>query len=299
MPTDDPAFSITVSTIAGWGEIRKAVGAFEVAAERVRGEVVVMDGSPQPAPPPDELSPVTSWHKRPGLSVFQMREIAYRLARAPIVAITEDHVIVPPDWGERFLAAFAAHPDAAAIGGSVMNSATDSIGDWASFFVVQAPVAAPIRSGPVGRLSGVVNVAYRAEALREIDDHDGLGTLDGLHQRDLRRQGALLFADDSIRVDHEQAESLSSYTKLHFHAARTFAGFLRGDMDRQSWFRFLAVGFVPYLRLGRAVVLLGRRGYTPTLRRAWPVMLWLLYAQAAGHLLGFVAGAGDSPRRVR
>src|SRR3954463_6160736 len=93
MPTDDPAFSITVSTIAGWDEIRKAVGAFEVAAERVRGEVVVMDGSPQPAPPPDELSRVTSWHKRPGLSVFQMREIAYRLARAPIVAITEDHVI--------------------------------------------------------------------------------------------------------------------------------------------------------------------------------------------------------------
>src|SRR3954452_5832360 len=62
MPTDDPAFSITVSTIAGWDEIRKAVGASEAAAGRVGGEVVVMDGSLQPAPPPDELSPVTSWH---------------------------------------------------------------------------------------------------------------------------------------------------------------------------------------------------------------------------------------------
>lgn len=298
MPPDRPAFSIAVSTIQGWPEIRVAVASFEAAAARAGGEVILTDGSSFPPPDPTLLAPTTTWQQHPGLSVFQLREIGYRLARAPIVAVTEDHVLVPPDWGERYLAAFAASPEAMAIGGSVENGATTTVADWASFFIVQAPVVAPIESGPVSRLSGAVNVAYRAEALREVDDHGGLGTLDNLHQRDLIRRGGLLIADDSIRVSHAQHSSLAHYTSLHFHAARTFAGFLRGDMDGQAWFRFLAVWLIPYLRLGRAVVLLDRRGHRQMLRRAWPTMLWLLYVQAAGHLTGFITGPGDSPRRI-
>lgn len=298
MPVDTPTFSITVSTIQGWPELRRTLPSFEAAAEAVGGEVIVTDGSRWPAPDPALLSATTTWVKQPGLSVFQLREIGYRLVRAPIVAVTEDHVIVPPDWGERYLAAFAANPAAMAIGGSVENGATETIADWASFFVVQAPVVAPIRSGEVTRLSGAVNVAYRAEALRDIDDHGGLGTLDGLHQRDLRRRGGLLIADDTIRVAHDQSHDLATYTALHFHAARTFAGFLREGMDGQAWFRLLAVWLVPYLRLARAFFVLERRGLGPLVRQAWPIMLWLLYAQAAGHLIGFLAGPGDSPRRV-
>ena len=293
-----PSFSITVSTIQGWPEIARSVASFEAAAARVGGEVIVTDASRHPAPDPILLAPTTRWLRHPGLSVFQLREIGYRLAEGPIVAITEDHVLVPPDWGERYLAAFAAAPTAMAIGGSVENGATDTLIDWASFLIVQAPVVAPIRSGPVGRLSGAVNVAYRAEALDVVDDHGGLGTLDGLHQRDLRRSGALLVADDTIRVSHDQSHDLATFTALHFHAARTFAGFLRGEMDGQAWFRLLAVWLVPYLRLGRAIALLTQRGHGPVVSQAWPIMLWLLYAQAAGHLLGFIAGPGDSPRRV-
>ena len=221
------------------------------------------DASRHPAPDPSVLAPTTRWLRHPGLSVFQLREIGYRLAEGPIVAITEDHVIVPPDWGERYLAAFAAAPTAMAIGGSVENGATETLIDWASFLIVQAPVVAPIKSGPVTRLSGAVNVAYRAEALEVVDDHGGLGTLDGLHQRDLRRRGALLVADDTIRVSHDQSHGLATFTALHFHAARTFAGFLRGEMDGQAWFRLLAVWLVPYLRLGRAVALLNQRGPRP------------------------------------
>jgi hypothetical protein len=299
MPPDRPTLSIAVSTIGGWPEIRASVASFEAAAARVGGEVIITDASPHPAPPPGDLAPTTTWHRYPGRSVFQLREIGCRLARAPIIAVTEDHVAVPVDWGERFLAGFAAAPDAMAIGGSVENGATSTLVDWASFFIVQAMIVAPIASGPVGRLSGAVNVAYRAEALQDIDDHGGLGTLDGLVQRDLRKRGALLVADDSIRVSHDQSLGVAPFTALHYHAARTYAGFLRDQMDGQAWFRFLGFWIVPYLRLARAVILLNRRGYGPQVGRALPLMLWLLYAQAAGHVMGFVAGPGDSPPRVR
>jgi hypothetical protein len=294
-----PTFSINVATIQGWPEVARAVASFEAAAARVGGELILTDGSRNPPPDPSLLAPTTTWLHHPGLSVFQLREIGYRHTQGPIVAITEDHVIVPPDWGERFLAAFAANPDAMAVGGSVENGATDTLADWASFFVVQATVAAPMKSGPVTRLSGAVNVAYRSEALETIDDHGGLGTLDGLHQRDLRRRGGLLIADDTIRVLHDQSLPLGTFTALHYHAARTFAGFLRGEMDGQAWFRLLAVWLVPYLRLGRAVVLLSQRGHGPMVRQAWPIMLWYLYVQAAGHIVGFISGAGDSPPKVQ
>lgn len=294
-----PNFSITVSTIAGWPEIREWLVRMEEAAARVDGEVVVTDGSRSPAPDPSLLAPTTSWHRFPGLSIFQLRAKGYQLARGPIVAVTEDHVIVPPDWGERFLAAFQASPEAMAIGGSVENGATETTAEWAAFFVVLAPMVAPIESGPVRNLAGNVNVAYRAEALRDVDDHSGLGAPDWLHQRDILDRGGLLIADDTIRVAHDQSCSLATFTVLHFDAGRTVAGFLRGETNGKARLRLLAIGLVPYVRLLKAVVILTKRGYGPELRRAWPIMLWLLYAQAAGHFLGLLLGPGSSPGRLR
>lgn len=299
MDVDLPAISITVSTIQGWPEIEPNVRSFEVAAARVGGELIVTDGSGRPPPRPDELAGSTIWHLDPGASVYEMRSIAYRMSRAPVVAVTEDHCVVPPEWAACLLSALAAEPDAAAVGGSVENGARDTILDWASYFVVQATLVPPIASGRVDRIAGAVNVAYRREALLGIDDFDGLGAMDSLHQRQLRRSGSILLADDSIRVHHHQHLDLASATRIHFHAGRTYAGFLRHRMDRLAWFRFIALPAIPFARLLRAAKIASERAHGPTIRRAWPMMLWLLYAQAAGQLLGFVVGPGDSPRQVQ
>ena len=92
-PAAPPTFSITVSTIMGWPDLVRTLPSLEAAAERVGGEVIVTDGSRAPAPDRALLRPTTTWLKRPGLSVFQLREIGYRLARAPIVAVTEDEIV--------------------------------------------------------------------------------------------------------------------------------------------------------------------------------------------------------------
>jgi hypothetical protein len=55
---------------------------------------------------------------------------------------------------------------------------------------------------------------------------------------------------------------------------------------------------LPYARFGRTLRLARQRGYGDVARLAWPQMLWLLWCQAAGQLMGFVAGPGDSPRRL-
>lgn len=295
----EPAISIVVGTVDGWPDIQAAVRSWEVAASAVSGEVIVVDGSNLPRPPPAELDPTTIWIQRRGASVFQLRDLGYRMARAEIVAVTEDHCRVPTGWGREMLDAHAAHPGAAAIGGSVENGATACSIDWASFLAVQAAHMTPITSGPSDRVAGAVNVSYRRSALSGIDDFDGLGAMDVLHQRDLEGNGLLLIADDRIRVIHDQPLGWDAAVRIHYHAGRTFAGFLRRRMDGLAMARLMGVLVIPYARFARAMIVGQRKGYGAILLRTWPLILWLYLVQAAGQIAGFIAGPGDSPRHVR
>ena len=300
MPTETaPPITVTVSTVQGWPEIEPNVRSFEATAAAVGGEVVVSDGSGLPAPSVETLGPRTTWISEPGKSVFQLRVAAYRAAIAPIVGVTEDHCFLPADWARRNLDAHAAHPEAAAIGGSVVNGATDSAMDWASFLIVQATVAAPIRSGPTRRIAGAVAVSYKRPALDGMDEHAGMGTMDALHQRALASSGAALIADDAIRVVHVQSLGFAGTAVIHFHAGRTFAGFRRQRMDPGQLLRLAATPVVPVARFIRTARLVGSKGYGRELLRAAPAIWFLLVVQTAGQVVGYVAGPGDSPNRVQ
>jgi hypothetical protein len=300
MPTTTPStITITASTVQGWPDIEPNVRSFEAAAAAVGGDVIVTDGSGLPAPPPGTLGPRTTWISEPGKSVFQLRLSAYRVATAPIVGVTEDHCFLPVDWGRRNLDAHVAHPEAAAIGGSVVNGATESLMDWASFLIVQSAVAAPIPSGAAQRIAGAVSVTYKRAALADLDEYAGMGAMDALHQRALAASGAALIADDRIRVVHDQSLGFHGTVAIHFHAGRTFAGFRRQQRDLRQVIRILATPLVPVARFVRTARLVHAKGYGPELVRATPAIWFLLVVQTAGQVVGFVAGPGDSPNRVQ
>src|SRR5688500_1973638 len=197
--------SIVVGTIQGWPAIEANGRPVEAAAEPVAGVMIVVDGTDGRPPAPDLLGPRTRWLSDPGASVFQGRFRGYQLARGDLIAVTEDHCLAPVDWGQRMIASHAQHPDAAAIGGSVLNGADREVIDWASFLIVQVAGMAPIRSGVADRLAGAVNVSYKRAALADLVDYDGMGAMDVLHQRMLRERGEVLVADDRIRVAHDQS----------------------------------------------------------------------------------------------
>jgi hypothetical protein len=300
MPTKSPStITVTASTVQGWPDIEPNVRSFEAAAAAVGGDVIVTDGSGLPAPPPGTLGPRTTWISEPGKSVFQLRVSAYQAASAPIIGVTEDHCFLPADWARRNLEAHAAHPEAAAVGGSVVNGATDSTMDWASFLIVQSVVAAPIASGPTERIAGAVSVTYKRAALAGLDEHAGMGAMDALHQRALAASGAALIADDGIRVVHDQSLGFGGTVAIHFHAGRTFAGFRRRHKDAGQALRILATPIVPVARFVRTARLASAKGYGRELLRATPAIWFLLVVQTAGQVVGFVAGPGDSPNRVQ
>ena len=293
--TARPPVSVTVSTVMGWPEIEPELTSVIESVRRAGGDLVVTDGSNSPAP---ALGDDVTWVKYPGESVLKLRSRAYQHARGDIVAITEDHVSVPPEWATLHVDAHRRHPEAVAIGGSVVNGANDTLIDIAGFLAVQAPLVAPIRTGPVRRMAGAVNVSYKRIALTDIDDHDGMGVVDGWHQKALAESKATLLNDDSIRVSHDQALGFRGMSRIHFDAARTFAAFRRRRLGPKDAVWFFGAPVLPFVRTARAVLLLSARGHGRLAAKCTPAMLYLYYVQALGHITGYLRGAGNSPFRL-
>ena len=123
--------------------------------------------------------------------------------------------------------------------------------------------------------------------------------MDALHQRALAASGATLVNDDRIRVIHDQSLGFVGTVVIHFHAGRTMAGFRRQHLDARQLVRLAATPLIPFLRFGRIAALLTPRATGRDLLRVGPAIWLLLVNQTVGQVVGFLAGPGDSPRRVQ
>ena len=290
-----PALSVVVPTRTGWPAYEPYFVHQRREVEAVGGELLVLDGSGRPAPPEGEIGPRTRWLSHPGESVLGLRALGYPLARAPIVAVSEDHTRVPEGWAAAILACHAEHPEAAAIGGSVENGATNSYPEWAAFVCGHDRELAPLgRARPVG-LIGMTNVSYKHATLQRLRPLPGIGVNDALFQRDLAREGATLLVDDRMGCVHEQGMTFRQATNLFFQAGRVGAGSRRQRMSTRELGRVLITPAAPIIltaRLGLWLAQLGRDRLRYLVEL--PMILWLFGARAVGELVGYARGAGSS-----
>jgi hypothetical protein len=294
-----PPISIVACTGRGWPAIEPYVRRFEAAAAQVGGEVIVADGSGLPPPPAGTLSPSTRWLSVSRRSVFQLRPLAIAATRAPIVAFTEDHCQVAPDWAARLLEVHAEHPEALVVGGAVDNSATERAAEWACYFTVQARCLPPVEAGRRGRLSHA-NISYRRRALENLNANADLGLLDAAQQEAARAEaeGQVGWIDPRPIVHHDQSGSLERFVVENFHAGRTYGGFLRAAGGHRRWIRLLATPAMPATRIAWVAAHGAKSRHRAHLASALPLSLLLLYAQAAGQAVGLLSGAGNSPLEV-
>jgi hypothetical protein len=301
MPQPVP-LSVVVATTRSWPEVRGCLDSLLDQAARAGAEVIVADGDGHGLPD----DPGSTYRRRvvavtmPGASVFTLRREAMRHARGDVVAMTEDHCRVTPDWCARIIQAHARRPDAAAIGGAVDNGATASLVDWASFFIVNGAAMPPLRSGEHDAISLQANLSYKRRVLP-----GGTlppGRLEWMFNRELRACGERLVRDDRIVVQHVQSLGLRGTCAIHFHDGRSIAGFrLRAGMPVVERAARLAACFaMPPLLLGRTVLpLLAKRRRLAIVAASVPVIALLVCFRAAGALVGLLAGPGDSPRHIR
>ncbi len=292
--------SAVVATTQPWPEVGPCLDSLREQIAAIGGEVVLGDGSADGLP-----SEVRAAHPRlrvlhrPGASVFQLRAAAVAAARGSVIAITEDHCVVAPDWCARILAAHREDPDAAAIGGAVENGSTATMIDWASFFLVNGASMPPVRDGVRRAIALQANCSYKRRALSA--DASELGMMEWLLNEDLHRRGAVLRTDGRILVRHVQSLGVAATCRIHYDDGRTIAAFRlqrMGTIERAV--RLAACVVMPPLLTARAAFRVGaKRRRLGILARSLPWMLVLTTCKAWGNALGFLLGPGASPTRIR
>ncbi len=277
--------------------MRRPLEALHSQAVATASEILVAVHDPIAiAPEAERLYPAVTWlqGKRDD-SIFRLRALALPHCRAQIIALTEDHAWVAPDWCQTILEAHERYPDAAAIGGVVENGATASIPDWAGFFVTNGRFMGPIRNGASDDIALQANVSYLRRALPQSLPEYGI--VQSIFHKQLRERGEKLIAHDRMVVYHTQDLTLRGHSAAHFHNARSTAALLRVAAPDDPWLAGYAV-LVPKMIFTTVATVIRKRRHRRELLMAVPIIAWLVCCHAAGELIGHFAGPGRSPTQV-
>ena len=288
--------SVIVTCTQPWPEVR---GCLERLAPQMRAgetELIVADGSACGLDA--KVAERVRWLRYPGRGPHELRLLGLTEARGDVVAITEDHCDVAPDWCEQVLDAHARHPAAAAIAGPVTNGAAGRLMDRASFFLVHGRNV-PENAGRPGDWFPPAgsNVSYKREQI--MCSVQRPGDLELVVTPQLWAHGLLAF-DENVVVAHSQSLGIAEHVRNHFHSGRSHAGLVaaRGATARRRALVRDAVALPR--RLVGATLVVGRAvpRYRSEIRRLVPAISILATAATAGYLAG-IAGPGSSLRRLR
>ena len=292
-----PELSVVVASVNGFPYIGRCLDA--LAAVEPPAEVIVADATD------DE----TRRRLREGWpsvrlltfdgprTIPELRAAGIFAARAPCVAVIEDHCNVTPDW---MAAALTAHRmGREVVGGPVRNVATRRVRDWAAFFCEYSAFLEPLAEGPVRDLTGM-NVSYDRKAIAVVEDLLRKGRWETwLHAR-LRERGFALYCAPAMVIEHEQDYGISEFLAQRWHYSRAYAGMRNDELDAKRWLYALGAPFLPpvlYWRMARNVF--GRHRLRREFLLATPLVLVYTVAWAMGEAVGYAFGGGRSLFEVR
>ena len=232
------------------------------------------------------------------MTVPELRATGIFAARAPYVAVIEDHCNVTTGWVDRILAAHRAGHSV--VGGPVRNVMTRRARDWAAFLCEYSAFLEPGSTGVIDDLPGM-NVSYDRRALAAIDDllRDGRWEF-WLHAR-LRERGFELWCEDEAVIDHAKDFGFREFTSQRYHYSRSYAGMRNPDLGRRRLLYALGAPLLAPLmtiRVARNVAARGGR-HVGSMLRATPLILFYSTVWAGGEAIGYAFGGGRSLLRVR
>lgn len=288
--------SVVVTCTQPWPEVRECLDRLMPQARPGDVEIIVADGSHRGLDP--AAAEQVTWLRFTGKGPHELRQLALAAAHGDVVAITEDHCDVAPDWCDRVLEAHARRPEAVAIAGPITNGSAARYTDRASFFLVHARNLPELRRRPDDWFPPAgSNMSYKRERVMSLAQRRG--DLELVVVPQLWAEG-LLAVDEDVVVAHSQSMGMVEHVRNHFHSARCHAGLVaeRGAPASRRELARDAIAF-PRRLLG-ATLDVGRAvsSYRAEMRRVLPAMVALTMAATAGYLAG-VAGPGASVRRMR
>jgi len=224
----------------------------------------------------------------------ELRAIGIKEAKCDILALIEDHCLVPEDWFTEILKAHES--DYVAIGGAVENACQDRVLDWATFFCEYSAFIQPAPSGTIKILPGN-NVSYKRNRIQDIlDDAIDKGVWEGFIHQKLIERGYELFSTPSLVVFHKKAFGFFEFLAQRFYYSQSFAGMRNSEFSfiKRIMYSMLCL-FLPLLLMFRLCVNVLPKG---RLRKEFvlstPILFIFTIVWTAGECWGYLFGPGNS-----
>lgn len=294
------ALSVVVPSVNGIDDLSATLSALEAQRRDVSLEVLVVDrlGASVRDEVRRRFPEVRVIDVTPETTIPDMRAAAFRAATAPSVAVIEDHVIVPDGWAKALLAAQSASTPV--VGGSVENAATGSLVDWAAFLCEYSHCIPPMPAGRVEWLTGN-NIVYPRELLEKYRSVTESGGWENRLHDAFRNDGIPLTCHPEIVIGHKMHYSFGLYMSQRYIYARSYAG---ARVQGASFAKRLVMGAasfaLPPLLYWRTISRIRAKGrHRAELVRSLPLLALFVVAWAAGEVVGYLAGPGNSLSKVR
>jgi glycosyltransferase involved in cell wall biosynthesis len=287
-----PQLSVVIASVNGKHCLLECLEKLEAQTARDRMEVLVLDRLTDGTA--EAVAERFPWVKLQaglvGRSIPELRWEGMREAQGDWIAVIEDHCMALPDWAARILE-FTGSPYGV-VGGPVENGARDRLLDWAFFLAEYGPCMPPLLEGESGGVPGN-NAAYRRELLPLSEDRWAY-VWESFLQNDLRQKGVRIFLSRALLIYHKKSFGLVEMLRQRYLYSRSFAA-MRG---RSLGYALLSLA-LPLLMLFRITgcVLAKRRNFREFVL-GLPVIGLFVLAWGAGEAVGYLAGAGDSLKRV-
>lgn len=299
-----PLMTIIITTASGGGSMRVAIEHLKKQTVASGLEIIILG-------PPDAW-PDNMEENFGGFYGYEIMDVdldnglyaawveAIEKARAPIVALGENHAFPEPEWAEAII---EAHKGPwTAVGCVFKNANPDTANSWVQLYMTYGQYTAPVRSGEIGDLHGH-NGTYKRAALLEYGDM--LGTLlvraNILHM-DLRAKGHGLYMEDKAVIHHVNVSKALSIILDLFYNGWLYTAAL-ADYKKLSRFERLK-GIImepPIIAKHFLGTLAGIRRAGKSrelLPRALPIIVSGLAVHMLGKMYGYVAGHGSAQKHI-
>lgn len=230
------------------------------------------------------------------LSIPEMRNLALEKSRGELIAILEDHEVVPPDWCRNMVAAHTAYPEVAAVAGPIENIHPSSITTWAAFFCEYCAFMPPVTSGFTSSVPGN-NITYKRWALEisHPEDRNHAFWETSIHPALLKR-GCQFRIEPDVTISHQKHFGFFEFIQQRFHYSRYYAGFITRESSRlYRLLRSSACILLPIVLLMRILSCgLSKHRYLKELLLSLPMVFVFTVVWSAGEAGGYLMGAGRS-----
>ena len=295
--TPGPQLSVVVASVNGLPYLERCLEA--LAEHAPRSEVVVADWTDAPtrALVGERWPDVRLLSFEEPMAVPELRAAGIAAARAPYVAVIEDHCLVAGEWESAVLRAHSAGHEV--VGGEIRNARTARVRDWAAFYCEYSEHMDPLPTGAAASVPGM-NVSYGRRAIAAMEPLLAEGRWETSLHPHLHAEGFSFHVEPGMVLYHDKDFGIREFSSQRWHYARSHAGMRNAELGSRRWVYAAGSPLIAPLMLWRISRNVARK---PRHRRqfaeAAPLMLGYLCVWAAGEAVGYVFGGGRSLLKVR